>query len=160
MKDKVKKGTTFFAAWDDTDQLDVDFTTEQVLAEKETFDILKGRGYETLEEYGEKQSKKVQEYELHQQNNAFEFNFESYIKRQEEEYGGEEDVQSSGAKSDPKPDEEVSEEYAEEYDDEDDSPSKKIISAPSKNRRGGGMKHDPDTFVINTSYCRSELELL
>ena len=37
-----------FAAWDDLDKIEMDFTTEQVLAEKETFDILAERGYEVL----------------------------------------------------------------------------------------------------------------
>ena len=40
-----KKGATIFTAWDDTDTMDLDFTTEQVLADRESFDILKERGY-------------------------------------------------------------------------------------------------------------------
>jgi hypothetical protein len=42
----------------------MDFTTEQVLAEKETFDLLAKRGYETLEDYpeGGKPVQKIQEY--------------------------------------------------------------------------------------------------
>lgn len=49
----AKPGKSFFEAWDDKDLIEIDKTTEMVLAEKETFDILASRGYETLEEYPE-----------------------------------------------------------------------------------------------------------
>lgn len=51
---KKKPNATYFAAWDDAEQHDIDFTTEQVLAEtgpEGTFDILAERGYETLLDY-------------------------------------------------------------------------------------------------------------
>ena len=48
----------FFDAWDDHDQIDTDKTTEMILAEKETFDILASRGYETLEEFPSEQKAK------------------------------------------------------------------------------------------------------
>jgi len=59
----------FFAAWDDADKLDIDFTTEQVLAEtgpQGTFDVLAERGYETLLEYSEdrRTREKLQDYEM------------------------------------------------------------------------------------------------
>ena len=54
-----------FAAWDDNDKLDIDFTTELILADNEQFDIPAERGYETLFDYSEqKEKKKLQEYEL------------------------------------------------------------------------------------------------
>lgn len=43
----------FFDAWDDRDNIDADQTTDMILADKETFDILASRGYETLEDYPE-----------------------------------------------------------------------------------------------------------
>lgn len=66
-----KKGATIFTAWNDNDTMDIDFTTEQVLADKESFEILKERGYQTLIEYPEngKENKRFQEYELQQQQN-------------------------------------------------------------------------------------------
>lgn len=56
-----KNKQTAFDAWDDRDNLDFDVTTNQILAEKETFEILAQRGYETLEEYpeGGKQQRKL-----------------------------------------------------------------------------------------------------
>jgi hypothetical protein len=44
----------FFAAWDDIEQIDIDYTTDQVLADtgpEGTFDILAERDYDTLLEY-------------------------------------------------------------------------------------------------------------
>ena len=59
------KKNNVFAAWDDTEKLDIDFTTELILADNEQFDILAERGYETLFDYSEqKEKKKLQEYEL------------------------------------------------------------------------------------------------
>lgn len=46
--DDEDKNKIPFAAWDDLDKIEMDFTTEQVLAEKETFEILAERGYEVL----------------------------------------------------------------------------------------------------------------
>jgi hypothetical protein len=54
---KGKKGVNkrdFFAAWDDIEQIDIDYTTDQVLADtgpEGTFDILAERDYDTLLEY-------------------------------------------------------------------------------------------------------------
>ena len=59
------KKNNVFAAWDDTEKLDIDFTTELILADNEQFDILAERGYETLYDYSEqKEKRKLQEYEL------------------------------------------------------------------------------------------------
>jgi len=49
----------FFAAWNDNEKRDIDMTTEQVLGEKETFDLLAERGYETLENYQDGKENKV-----------------------------------------------------------------------------------------------------
>lgn len=62
----------FFVPWDDADKLEIDFTTEQVLAEtgpQGTFDVLAERGYETLLEYSDdkKNREKLQDYEMQQQ---------------------------------------------------------------------------------------------
>ena len=67
---RIRKGKAqpnFLAAWDDVEQIDVDFATEQVLCDEATFDIIAERGYETLPEYpseSEKKQEKVQEFEL------------------------------------------------------------------------------------------------
>ena len=50
--------TNFFEAWDITETKEEDFTTDIILAEKETFDILAERGYETLLEYPEPSQKR------------------------------------------------------------------------------------------------------
>lgn len=59
----------FFVPWDDADKLEIDFTTEQVLAEtgpQGTFDVLAERGYETLLEYSDdrRNKEKLQDYEI------------------------------------------------------------------------------------------------
>ena len=87
------KKTNFFAAWDDTDQIDIDYTTDIVIAEtgpQGTFDLLAEREYETLMDYPnsdspDRKKPKLEAYEKQQQNNNFVFNFENYIKRQAEE---------------------------------------------------------------------------
>lgn len=58
--------TNFFAAWDNNEAVVLDITTDMVLAEKETFDILAERGFQTLLDYPEPNQKKekLQEYEL------------------------------------------------------------------------------------------------
>ena len=64
--------------------IELDFTTQEVLADNEAFDILAERGYETWMEYhegGKDPKRKMQEYEMQQQNNNYVFNFENYIKR-------------------------------------------------------------------------------
>lgn len=46
--------------------MEIDLTTDQILAEKETFEILAERGYETLLDYnenGKDPKRKIQEYE-------------------------------------------------------------------------------------------------
>jgi hypothetical protein len=66
-KEPAAKGkkNNVFGAWDDNEKLDIDFTTELILADNEQFDILAERGYETLYDYSEqKEKKKMQEYEL------------------------------------------------------------------------------------------------
>ena len=50
--------TNFFEAWDISETKEEDFTTDIILAEKETFDILAERGYETLLDYPEPNQKK------------------------------------------------------------------------------------------------------
>jgi hypothetical protein len=45
--------TNFLEAWDNTETKDEDFTTDLILAEKETFELLAERGYETLPDYPE-----------------------------------------------------------------------------------------------------------
>jgi len=67
-KNKVPQ-RLFFVPWDDADKLEIDFTTEQVLAEtgpQGTFDVLAERGYETLLEYSEdrRTREKLQDYEI------------------------------------------------------------------------------------------------
>jgi len=54
-----KPRPNFFDRWNDTEKVDEDFTTENILAEKETFDLLAERGYETLEDYSKKEERKV-----------------------------------------------------------------------------------------------------
>lgn len=53
-----KKRVDLFAAWDDREKIEIDFTTEIILADNEQFDMLAERGYETLYEYGETGEKK------------------------------------------------------------------------------------------------------
>ena len=55
-KGKKRPQTSFFTAWQDNELVDLDFTTEIVIAEKgpeETFEILAQRDYETLLDYND-----------------------------------------------------------------------------------------------------------
>lgn len=52
-KQKKQNPANFFAAWDENELIDLDFTTQEVLADNEAFDILAERGYETLMDYHE-----------------------------------------------------------------------------------------------------------
>lgn len=122
-KAKKQNPANFFAAWDENELIDLDFTTQEVLADNEAFDILAERGYETLLDYhegGKDPKRKLQEYEMQQQNNNYVFNFENYIKRQKEEEEMERLKQEQAAEGSGDDDESASY-YDEEEDDEENA---------------------------------------
>ena len=219
-KQKKQNPANFFAAWDENELIDLDFTTQEVLADNEAFDILAERGYETLMDYhegGKDPKRKLQEYEMQQQNNNYVFNFENYIKRQKEEEELERLKQEQAAQGSGNEDESASY-YDEEEDDEEnvenaeaeaknpldeedvdgsdeadsddvgsqasqaspkitddqdqttedtkepvvveEVPPPKKTKARRKNQKPKKGEPGYGVFAINTSYCRSELELL
>ena len=91
---------------------------------------------------------------LTEQNNNFVFNFENYILRQQEE-----EEKANQANSDEEYDEEAGSAESEAANEYGSDASEEVVKQPTT--AGGKKKKIKNgAFAINTSYCRSELELL
>lgn len=132
-------------------------------SEDEDFDLLKQRNYETLLDYDTPEPQSYwQQVRQKEEAEIAKINFESFLQRQEEEgemgmthgAGGFYGQQTTEAKRKDSTDFD-SEQIAQSAQGE-----RPASISPSKRKRRPGKEYLKNVFSINTSYCRSEIELI